>query len=317
MNAAEQSSSSSSVSIAVAERETGLGKDTLRVWERRYGFPRPERNANGDRGYPSWQIDRLRQIKRLLDIGHRPGKVVGASEETLRQLCAAANPAKPDAASGAHPPDPAFELELLALRSHNINGLRSLLSQRLARVGLERFVTEILPALNRQVGEDWSNGALAIFEEHLYTEQVKSLLRLAIGSLPPGHRTPKILLTTVPGEQHALGILMVEALLVLRGLQVVSLGVQTPLHDIAAAARAHRADIVALSFSAAFPARQLLPVVDQARALLPETTRLWIGGAGCQRYNENIPGVEYLPDFSALDRLLGNDRDLPNMAEPA
>ena len=27
------------LSIAAVERETGLGKDTLRAWERRYGFP--------------------------------------------------------------------------------------------------------------------------------------------------------------------------------------------------------------------------------------------------------------------------------------
>jgi MerR family transcriptional regulator, light-induced transcriptional regulator len=298
----------SSVSIAVAERETGVGKDTLRVWERRYGFPCPERDANGDRGYPRWQIDRLRQIKRLLDIGYRPGKVVGASDEALQQLSSTANQGKPVATLGENQPDGAFELELLALRSHNSHGLRSLLSQRLARVGLERFVTEILPALNRHIGNAWSDGELAIFEEHLYTEQVKSLLRQAISSLPPGNRQPRVILTTVPGEQHALGILMVEALLVLRGIHVVSLGAQTPLHDIAAAAGAHRADIVALSFSAAFPARQLVPVVDQARALLPATTRLWIGGSGSHRYNEKIPGVEHLADFSDIDRLLGNDQ---------
>ncbi|MET1081887.1 MAG: MerR family transcriptional regulator, partial [Burkholderiales bacterium] len=29
------------VSIATVERDTGLSKDTLRMWERRYQFPRP------------------------------------------------------------------------------------------------------------------------------------------------------------------------------------------------------------------------------------------------------------------------------------
>jgi DNA-binding transcriptional MerR regulator len=31
-------------SIGVIERDTGIGRDTLRVWERRYGFPDPVRN---------------------------------------------------------------------------------------------------------------------------------------------------------------------------------------------------------------------------------------------------------------------------------
>ncbi|TXG94449.1 MAG: MerR family transcriptional regulator, partial [Rhodocyclaceae bacterium] len=67
---------STQFSIAAVERDTGLAKDTLRVWERRYGFPTPARDANGERLYPSAQVERLRLIKRLMDQGFRPGKLV-------------------------------------------------------------------------------------------------------------------------------------------------------------------------------------------------------------------------------------------------
>ncbi|HRF13460.1 MAG TPA: MerR family transcriptional regulator, partial [Candidatus Accumulibacter phosphatis] len=62
--------------IAAVERDTGLSKDVLRVWERRYGFPAPCRDANGERSYPAEQVERLRLIKRLMDQGHRPGKLI-------------------------------------------------------------------------------------------------------------------------------------------------------------------------------------------------------------------------------------------------
>jgi len=65
------------LSISAVERDTGLSKDTLRVWERRYGFPNPQRDAFGERIYPLDQVDRLRVIRRLMDIGHRPGKIIG------------------------------------------------------------------------------------------------------------------------------------------------------------------------------------------------------------------------------------------------
>jgi DNA-binding transcriptional MerR regulator len=55
--------------IAAVERDTGLSKDVLRMWERRYGFPVPERDANGERLYPADQVERLRLIKRLMDQG--------------------------------------------------------------------------------------------------------------------------------------------------------------------------------------------------------------------------------------------------------
>ena len=62
--------------IAAVERDTGLSKDVLRVWERRYGFPAPDRDEHGERIYPAEQVERLRLVKRLMDAGHRPGKLL-------------------------------------------------------------------------------------------------------------------------------------------------------------------------------------------------------------------------------------------------
>ena len=53
--------------ISAVERDTGLSKDTLRIWERRYNFPRPLRDEHGDRAYTRGQVEKLRLIKRLLD----------------------------------------------------------------------------------------------------------------------------------------------------------------------------------------------------------------------------------------------------------
>ena len=74
------------MSIAAVERDTGLSKDTLRVWEKRYGFPTPMRDAQGERCYPLEQVERLRLIKRLLDVGHRPGRVVALPVADLQAL---------------------------------------------------------------------------------------------------------------------------------------------------------------------------------------------------------------------------------------
>lgn len=284
------------VNIAVAERETGVGKDTLRVWERRYGFPSPSRNENGDRLYSHSQITRLRLMKRLLDRGHRPGRVVNASDDTLRLLveregvAVQVDPAAAPSLMHAH--------ALSSLRQQDAPDWRAYLSRQLTQVGLEKFVTETLPHLNEQVGDAWARGDLQVFEEHFYTEQVQNMLRLAINNLPDGTREPRVLLTTVPGERHVLGVLMVEALLALRGIRTLSLGAQTPLLDIAAAARAHGAQVVALSFSAAFPVRQLAPVLSELRGLLDASVRIWIGGAGTHRWNDRIKGVERMANLS-------------------
>lgn len=278
--------------IAAVERETGLGKDTLRVWERRYGFPRPLRDENGDRLYPPEQVSRLRLIKRLMDRGHRPGKLVLADESALQAWAAeaagatsggAATDAAELAAGALTSPREGLGEVLDLLGRHDALGLRRVLSQKMAREGLQVFVLDTLPKLNALVGEGWASGQIEVFEEHLYTEQIQVLLRQALAALPPGSRRPKVLLTTVPDEQHILGVLMLESLLTLRGIRCVSLGTQTPLAEIVAAVDAHGADAVALSFSAAFPARQVLPLVKQLRSTLPAPVGLWVGGSGIDR----------------------------------
>ena len=55
--------------ISDIERDTGIAKDRLRVWERRYGFPEPQRDDTDERLYDDAQLFRLRLIKRLLDLG--------------------------------------------------------------------------------------------------------------------------------------------------------------------------------------------------------------------------------------------------------
>ena len=316
--------------IAAVERETGIGKDTLRVWERRYGFPRPERDENGDRLYPGEQISRLRLIKRLMDRGHRPGRLVGAEEPELQALAAdtvvvmPGSPASPAvSADGVEPAAAgnesvagrraqralvkahgAFESVFASLRRHDVVGLRRALTQCLAAEGLQTFVLDVVIELNALVGEGWESGQIEVFEEHLYTEQMQVLLRQAIAGLAPGTRRPAILLTTVPEEQHVLGILMLEALLTLQGFRCISLGTQTPLSEIVAAVDAHRADVVALSFSAAFPARQVLPLIEQLRERMPQQVGLWVGGQGLYK------GAE-----KRLDKRLKGGRD-PGTEQP-
>ncbi|NDG58046.1 MAG: MerR family transcriptional regulator, partial [Betaproteobacteria bacterium] len=74
------------LSISAVERDTGLSKDTLRVWERRYGFPEPVRDSLGERLYPVEQVERLRLIRRLMDAGHRPGKIMRMKPDQLQML---------------------------------------------------------------------------------------------------------------------------------------------------------------------------------------------------------------------------------------
>jgi methanogenic corrinoid protein MtbC1 len=109
-----------------------------------------------------------------------------------------------------------------------------------------------------------------------------------------------VLLTTFPSEQHGLGLLMVEAMMVPEAAQCISLGPQTPLEDIRRAALAHKVNIVALSFSAAFQVRQATDGLATLRRQLPAHVTLWAGGEMTRRIRKTIPGIVLIPDLASI-----------------
>lgn len=283
-------------SIAEVERDTGLGKDTLRVWERRYGFPLPERDRLGERSYPQAQVQRLRLIKRLLDTGHRPGKVVPLPVKELERLLGAlhavAEPRRGDpyASPAALEPDTPWLQWLLDDQTELI---KQTLQQQILRRGLGPTVQEVVAPLCVLVGEAWLRGELSVYQEHLLTATLQTVLREAISALDASgqalQQPPRVLLTTTATEQHGLGLLMAECFFALESCARFVLGVSTPVADIVHAARQLRIDVVALSFSAHSSRREVIESLQQLVAQLPPHVGIWAGGAAAALYSRALP----------------------------
>jgi len=292
---------SSALSIAAVERDTGLSKDTLRVWERRYGFPQPVRDGYDERSYPAEQVERLRLIARLLSSGQRPGRVVPLPLPELQQLVQQATPVAPASPAGAE-----LQALLALVQRHEVLELRRALNQSVLRLGLARFLTEVLAPLNVLIGEAWMRGDIQVFEEHMYTESVTVVLRSALGSAParaqPGR--PRVLLTTFPQEPHALGLLMAETMLMLEGCECISLGAQTPVLEIVQAAQVNQVQIVGLSFSPVFSTQQLLRGLQELRMRLPAGVQIWAGGSHPALQRRLPEGITTVPQLGAVGPLL-------------
>ena len=287
------------MNITDIERETGLRKDTLRVWERRYGFPTPTRDEQGDRVYDSSQLQRLRLIKQLLDAGHRPGGVVGLSADELLQLASKARPA-----TVTPKPEALLTQECLALlRNSDADGLRAALRRHILQHGLAQSAGEWIPHLGHSVGDAWQKQTLTVYQEHLFSDVVQSVLRESLTTIdqhPGPARPPTVLLTTLPNELHATGLLVAECFFALEKCQRRALGVSTPINDIVEAAQHMQIDLVALSISSHAAVREVQGQLRQLRQQLPETIELWVGGTSAALRSKHLPaGV--LPLISAKD----------------
>lgn len=287
--------SASGLPIAAVERETGIPKDLLRMWERRYGFPQPQRDTAGDRQYSPQEVAKLKLISRLLDLGFRPGKLVRLEMAALQAL------------TESHAPKlevPANCSRLVAvLQGHVAAEARAYLRHQLLELGLRRFILEFLPAANRLVGDAWLRGELQVYEEHLYSEEITRVIRESLTAVPAGRQTPRVMLTTCPGEQHVLGLLMVEALLRLQGCDTIAFGAQMPLGDIVQAATKHTVDVVVLSFSPSYQG-DVAADLAQIAAQLPLSAQLWVGGGGCRQLHGLPSRVCHVRELSDLDALV-------------
>src|SRR3977135_4092317 len=106
------------LNISAVEREAGLSKDVLRMWERRYGFPKPGRDDNGERQYSVTEVAKLRAIKRLMDVGMRPGRIIALSQQELNAMSDARAGTRRDMLA------PALERDVLSmLQSHDATAL--------------------------------------------------------------------------------------------------------------------------------------------------------------------------------------------------
>lgn len=287
------------IHAADIEHETGLGKDLLRVWRLRYGFPVPLKDERGEHGYPGEQIAQLRLIKRLLDAGFRPALIVGKSLQELESLIKAiACSESPEQWS----PVTREAIDLLKLA--DLKGLDALLQRERRGQNLSDFVLLTLGPLADALGEAWSRGEVEVFQEHLCSCLLTQHLHAETARLKPLAGAPRVLLATPPDELHGLGLLMVRAVLADQGAECIALGPQVSVGDLALAVRACRPDIVALSFSFAYPRRRIRPFLARLRPLLPEPVDIWAGGAGTAEMLRAPKGVRVFSDLRLAARLL-------------
>lgn len=272
-----------SLPISVVERETGINKETLRIWERRYAFPLPVRNDAGKRAYTAQDVTRLKLIGLLIKQGHRPSKVITLGVDELKSIILEHPSHKPTVM--------AFEQITAWLKKGDTQTLKNWLISQIARDGLRPFLENTLGPLLIEIGAAWQAGRLHIHEEHLFSEMVQQTLRIIINNLPVIKPNPYVLITTPEGELHGLGLLIVESSLALEGIKVSSLGVNTPLQDIVTAATELNVDIVIVSMTANYKTlAHREQTLKELRQKLPQHISLYAGGSGTTEisYIENV-----------------------------
>ncbi len=293
------------LSIGEVGEATGLSPHTIRVWERRYGRPKAVRQPSGHPRYTQEQVVWMRRVAEALANGHRPGKVLKLSDKKLDALVAQ---------------QPGSELEPMVRQFMDLvyASDSAALADELTRCwrnrGARVTIFDAIVPLIFEVGRAWQEGRMSIAQEHQLTEVLQDLLRglrrQVIGNERSFAEADRIILTTLTGERHGLGLQLVALIVALYGREPVLLGVDLPIEEIARVSNEVPRSPVAVSVSTSTGGPATDRAIAALRRELHPKTALLIGGRGARRARRGVRDVVYLPTLAEFELWLQTEYGL-------
>jgi MerR family transcriptional regulator, light-induced transcriptional regulator len=302
--------------IGELSRRVGVGPETLRAWERRYGLLDPVRSEGNYRLYSPEDERRVRRMLELREEGVAAAEAArlargnpqlreqagygaakaghAAPSQAGARVAGRAAPPVTDAGASApasvHSPASVRVDELVsALERFDEAAVNELLDRAFGDLTIDAVVDElILPAL-RRIGDRWAGGEATVAQEHFASNLLRGRMHgWARGW--GGGRGPAALLACPPGERHDLALLAFGLLLRERGWRVAFLGADTPTGTIAESAVVLQPDAIVV---ASLEGRRLRAVADELRGLAADHA-LFLAGAGASRQLAERLGARFL-----------------------
>lgn len=270
--------------IAVVAERTGISQDLLRMWERRYQAVEPIRSPGGERLYSDADVERLQLIERALAGGRRIGQVARLATTELAALVESdrADASRRARAVEGDDEDAAgsvVDTAMLHVRQLDARTLDELLRRSAAVHGTDGFITRVAAPLLRRIGDEWHGGRLSIAAEHLASAVVEAILVDVMRAMRAVPGAPALLLATPGGSRHVIAAAMAGAIAAAEGWNVVFLGGDLPVSEIAASARVKEVNAVALSIHYTDQPEPLVATLRALRDELPSPVQLIVGGA--------------------------------------
>lgn len=205
---------------------SGIKAHTLRIWEQRYTFLKPNRTDTNIRLYDNHDLKIILNIALLNKYGFKISHIDKMSEQEVNDKILSLN-------------------QLQAQQERIVNDLiknmidldiekfEKNLNQHIAKTGIERTITQIIFPFLEKIGILWVTNHVNPAQEHLVFNIIRQKVISGIEAVQyPVQYDKKMLLFLPEGEHHELGLLFVHFVLKSRGIPVIYLGANVPMKDL-------------------------------------------------------------------------------------
>lgn len=290
----------SSFTIKDLENLSGIKAHTIRIWEQRYSFLKPERTDTNIRYYSDNELKKVLNIALLNKYGYKISHIDKMSENEIKEKLLSLNQLQ------AQQERIVNEL-IQCMVDLDIDRLEDILDNYIMARGIERSITQIIFPFLEKIGILWLTSHINPAQEHLVTNVIRQKLIVGIEGVATSLKVNKSILLFLPeGEYHELGLLFMYYILKSRGVSVVYLGSSVPLVDVEYVVNLKKPDYLYSHLTTVgqnFNFDKFMGNITKKFASTP----IIISGQLTHTYEKKIPSqVTFKKSFSEVMEFVGN-----------
>jgi len=219
------------------ENLSGIKAHTIRIWEQRYTFLRPQRTGTNIRYYNNDELKTILNVALLNKYGFKISHIDKMNEVEMKDRILSLSQVQAQQ-------ERIINDLIQSMVDLDIESFESILDNYIMARGIERSITQIIFPFLEKIGILWATNHINPAQEHLVTNIIRQKLIVGIESVNTHMHVNKSILLFLPeGEHHELGLLFIYYLLRSRGVKVLYLGANVPLNDVEYVVKVKNPDI--------------------------------------------------------------------------
>jgi DNA-binding transcriptional MerR regulator len=208
------------------ENLTGIKAHTIRIWEQRYRFLKPQRTETNIRYYSNDELKKVLNIALLNKYGFKISHIDKMRPEEMQDKIITLSNAEAQQ-------ERLINSLIQCMVDLNIDAFEKQLDEHIKTRGIDKTILHLVFPFLEKIGILWITNHIIPAQEHLVTNVIRQKLLVGIESAYAHFSKDKTVLLFLPeGEHHELGLLYTYYLLKTRGIQVLYLGANVPLKDV-------------------------------------------------------------------------------------
>lgn len=264
------------------ENLSGIKAHTIRIWEQRYSFLKPQRTETNIRLYSNEELKMILNIALLNRYGFKISHIDRMDESEIREKILSLN-------SGEAQTERIINDLITRMIDLDGEGFEKILNTHIRTKRIDITLNQIIFPFLEKVGILWQTGHINPGQEHLVSAIIRRKLIVGVDQAESRLPSDKTFFLFLPeGEHHELGLLYVQYLLKSHGLNVIYLGANVPVKDAEFVANIRKPDYIYIHLTSMAPSFNFDKFLQQLGTRFRHIPAI-ISGAVARQYKKPLP----------------------------